>query len=76
MTSNPRNLFAGRLIKVGPITTTDAKRKMVRVESREVLPQDRPLCTCEYCRKLGIENQTTLEYRQAKGIRAGSHVHQ
>jgi len=64
----------GHLIAVGPPTTT--RGKLVKVETEQSSVADRPLCTCVYCRKLGIENQTTPEYRLANDIPVAVDVRQ
>jgi len=62
----------GKLIAVGPLTTTHVIP--VKVENGQSLPSDRRACICVYCRMLGIENQTTQEYRLAERIPYGLHV--
>ncbi len=56
----------GKLLAVGPPTTTPPDQNVARTLESGSL--DQRACTCVYCRKRGIQNQTTPEYRQANGI--------
>lgn len=57
----------GKLLGVGTeLTTTPGP--VVEAETGRSSPRNRSLCRCEHCRKRGIENQTTAEYRQAHDI--------
>ena len=56
----------GKLLAVGPPTTIPSGRSVDAIPRLE--PSDRHACTCVYCRKIGIDNQTTPEYRQAENM--------